>query len=107
MFSDEELIIIQYAVKRDLTDLIMPDSDRRMYKRIVKKISSQLIYKQKEIKWKKNIKYPRDEWELQKVRIKKIVGHCDAAEPEQYVNTILTMLEERIHSIEKKLKEKI
>ena len=41
------------------------------------------------------MKYQRDEWELQKVRIKTIVGHCDAAEPEQYVNTLLTMLEER------------
>ena len=41
------------------------------------------------------IKYQREEWELQKVRIKKIVGHCDAAEPEQYVNTLLAMLEER------------
>jgi len=41
------------------------------------------------------MKYQRDEWELQKVRIKKIVGHCDAAEPEQYVNTLLAMLEER------------
>lgn len=41
------------------------------------------------------IKYQRSEWELQKLRIKKIVGHCDAAEPEQYVNTLLMMLEER------------
>ncbi len=41
------------------------------------------------------MKYQRSEWEFQKVRIKKIVGHCNAALPEQYVNTLLTMLEER------------
>jgi len=49
------------------------------------------------------IKYQRDEWELQKLRINKIVGHCDAAEPEQYVNTLLTMLEERNARTEKNL----
>ena len=38
MFSDEELIIIDHAVRRDLTDFIMCDSDKKIRKNIVKAI---------------------------------------------------------------------